>query len=185
MKHTPSLISLLLRYEAETGKLFWLQRPRIFFKSDREWRRWNTRYAGKEAFSPNTQGYLDGMIFRTMYRAHHVAWALHYGEWPELQIDHINGDRADNRIVNLREVTRSENCRNTRLRSNNTSGVMGVSRHGKRWRAYIHADGRIVHLGVFATVEEAKAARKAAEAEHGYHANHGRAEDGAQLSEAA
>jgi hypothetical protein len=164
---------LLMRYDPETGKLYWLERPRVFFKSDKDHKRWNTRYAGNEAFSPNNNGYLDGMIFRRMYRAHQVAWALHYGEWPKDQIDHINGDRSDNRITNLRVVSRSENCRNTKLRSNSKTGVLGVYRHKHRWRATIY-DGGSRHIGLFDTFEDAVAARKAAERELGYHPNHGR-----------
>lgn len=175
MKHTPSLVAVLLRYEPDTGHLYWLTRPRVFFRSDGEHRRWNGRYAGKRAFTLNSYGYRDGMIFRKMYRAHAVAWALHTGEWPDGQIDHINGDRDDNRIDNLRVVTRSENCRNTPLRKNNSSGVMGVSKLRYRWRAYIRTGEKNVHLGVFNTIEEATAARQAAELTHGYHPNHGRA----------
>lgn len=171
---TPSLLPLLMRYEPETGKLFWLQRPRAFFKSEREWKRWNTRYAGKEAFTPNSSGYLDGMIFRQMYRAHQVAWALHHGNWPEENIDHINGDRADNRIDNLRLASFKENARNTKLRRTNKSGCVGVLPLRRRWRAYIYAENEQRHIGVFDTYEEAVAARKEAEARYGFHPNHGR-----------
>jgi hypothetical protein len=175
MKHTPSLLRLLVRYEPETGKLYWLTRPRIFFRDDREHKRWNTRYAGTEAFSLKASGYYEGMVFRTPYRAHRVAWAVHYGEWPEHDIDHIDGNPANNKLDNLRAVTRAENCRNTAIHKNNTSGALGVAKHGDRWKAYIRVDGRNIHLGVFGTLDEARASRKAAEGRYGYHPNHGRA----------
>jgi hypothetical protein len=176
---TPSLLSLLMHYEADTGKLFWKERPRIFFKRDKDWKRWNTRYAGKEAFSKNSTGYLDGMIFRRMYRAHQCAWALHYGEWPGEHIDHINGVRDDNRIDNLRLAGWSENARNAAIGKLNTSGVLGVCPLRSRWRAYIRVNGKNEHLGVFDTLEGAAAARKAAEIRHGYHPNHGRSAEAA------
>lgn len=175
MKLNINTLRSVLRYEPETGLLYWLERPRSLLKSDHEWRRWNTRYAGKVAFSPNTSGYLDGMIFRVMHRAHQVAWALHYGEWPTLDIDHINGERTDNRIANLRQVDRATNARNQRVRRNNKTGVMGVSRQRSGgFRATICVNGKLSHLGVFPTLDEAAAARKKAERENGFHENHGR-----------
>lgn len=169
------LLAQIICLDKETGYLFWLARDRKFFRTDGEHKRWNGRYAGKRAFTINSNGYRDGMIFRKMHRAHHVAWALHYGAWPTMDIDHINGDRDDNRISNLRQVTRSENCRNTFLRRNNTSGVMGVSKNKNRWIAYIYDQGRHRTLGRFKTLEEAAAARKSADRDFGYHPTHGRA----------
>jgi hypothetical protein len=171
---TPEQLSELLDYDPATGILTWRERARTLFPSDREHLRWNGRYAGMRAFTVNSRGYRDGMIFRKMHRAHQVAWAIYYGAWPDGQIDHINGDRDDNRIGNLRVVTRSANCRNTKRRSNNSSGIMGVSPLKGRWRAYIRDDGKNVHLGIFNTLEEAATARKDAEQRLGYHSNHGR-----------
>jgi len=73
------------------------------------------------------------------------------------EVDHINGKSQDNRAVNLRWVNRVNNCRNTGLRTDNKSGIRGVSVHGNRWRATIHVDGKQQHLGVFDTLEEASA----------------------------
>lgn len=158
----------LMLYEPQSGLLTWRERPRKFFKSDQEWRRWNTRYARTRAFNRNQQGYRDGMILRRTYREHHVVWALHHGDWPAGLVDHINGIRDDNRIENLRVVTRSENARNRRLSAANSSGANGVYRHKERWRATI-----TVSLGTFDTFDEAVAARKLAEAGLGFHPNHG------------
>jgi len=109
-------------------------------------------------------------------RAHRVVWALAHGQWPVDEIDHINGDRADNRLVNLRSVTGAENKRNKRTPSNNKSGAVGVFwlRDNKTWRAAIRVAGRQTHIGCYATFDEAVSARKAAEVEHDYHPNHGR-----------
>jgi hypothetical protein len=172
MKLTPAELRELLDHNPDTGEMHWKARPARLFKADHWQRTWNTRQAGKRAFTVSHQGYRRGMIFRRMYLEHIVAWAMHYGQWPSGQIDHINGIRDDNRISNLREATRTENCRNARMKSNNTSGVTGVVPHKGRWRAYIN-----LHLGIFETIEEAEAARKAAERElGGYHPNHGTAD---------
>ena len=102
--------------------------------------------------------------------AHRLAWLFLYGEWPENEIDHINGDRADNREGNLRHVTRGQNARNLSMRSNNISGVVGVSRHQNGWKAR----GARVYLGYSGCLGKALRMRKHYETENGYHENHGR-----------
>lgn len=99
------------------------------------------------------------------------------GEWPDHQVDHINGDRADNRASNLRGVKNAVNAKNSGLRRNNSSGVLGVRSDGKSkrspWIASIKVDGETIYLGRFATREEAVLKRKEAELRYGYHPNHG------------
>ena len=97
---------------------------------------------------------------------HRVIWAMVYGDWPKGQIDHIDGNGLNNRIQNLRDVTHSENQRNKRLQSRNKSGHSGVTwyKPTQKWQAFISVDGKQKHLGHFGTVEEAAAARVAAEA---------------------
>lgn len=167
----------LLTYEPETGKLLWKPRPREMFGSQRAFSTWNARFAGREAFTARlADGRRHGKIYGKSYVAHRVAWCMHLGRWPSQHIDHINGDPADNRIVNLRDVSQAENARNQRRRKNNTSGCMGVywgSKEGK-WRAKITQDGRTRHLGLFRCLTAAVAARKSAECEFGFHKNHGR-----------
>ena len=158
-----------LRYDAATGTLYWNAHPALPKK-------WNGRYAGREAFTAvRNTGYKHGRVDGQAYQAHRVVWAMHHGVWPEGLIDHINQDKTDNRIENLRVVDARENQRNQRIRRNNTSGVMGVSffHQTQRWSAYITVNRRKHHLGYFGTMQEAVAARKAAEAEYGFHRNHG------------
>lgn len=108
---------------------------------------------------------------------HRVAWALHYGEWPEGQIDHINGNRLDNRISNLRLSTATQNQANARKRADSTTGLKGVAfRPGRRlpFIARIKVRGEQVWLGSYATAEEAHEAYcRAAEHTHGEFANAG------------
>lgn len=126
---------------------------------------------GNIAGYKNTQGYWYIRIHGDKYLAHRLAWLYVHGDWPKNEIDHINHDRADNRLCNLRPVTRKENCRNSGLRSNNTSGKTGVSRlkaNGK-WKSTIQDR----YLGTFDDFEHAVIAREAAEKALGYHPNHG------------
>ena len=180
---TCGLLRLVLRYEPDTGKLYWRRRPVWLFRETRRSAAsvcvgWNSRWAGAAAFTAQKDGYLAGRIFDRMYRAHRVMWVLQTGVWPEDEIDHINHDRSDNRWCNLRAVTKSQNQRNASISSNNTSGVLGVSRcspgsQRRGWRARIYVDGDHIELGRFTRKEDAAAARKAADIKHGFHANHG------------
>lgn len=172
----PELLKSLLHYDPETGFLFWKHRPRHLFKADGDMKKWNTKYAGKRALNAvHSEGYLYGPIFAKQHRAHRVAWAISYGEWPD-NIDHINRVRTDNRLSNLRNVSLAENNRNLPMRKNNTSGVTGVSWSNlhNRWVAQICVDKRVTYLGLFDTIEEAAAARAAANVKYGFHENHGR-----------
>lgn len=158
---TPEELRQLLRYEPETGKLYWKERPASMFKTKQSHGTWNTRFAGKEAFTAvGNHGYRVGRVNYKLLLAHRVIWAIHYGEWPEDQIDHIDGDRLNNRIGNLREATNSENNRNRGIGESNTSGFKGatwVSRR-KAFQAQIYVDRRNIFLGYHATAEAAHAA---------------------------
>lgn len=158
----------LLRYEPETGKLFWLARS----GDTRGERYFNTRYSGKEALTGGCKGYRVGSIGNAAVKAHRVAWAIYYGEWPQGFIDHINGDRADNRITNLRVVDHAGNGRNRRPGANNRSGVLGVgwNKRHKKWRASIRHNGELIYLGAFEAKEDAVAARLEAEKRYGFSA---------------
>lgn len=174
---TPEQLRKLLRYEPETGKLFWLPRPESMFSNLRYYKAWNTTWANKEAFTCcDTPGYKKGKVLGYDVSLHRVACALYYGYWPEEQIDHINGDRTDNRISNLRCVSQTENMRNKKRYLTNTSGHTGVSwsKAQNAWKASICVDQKTTHLGYFTNIEDAAAARKAAEEGHGFTERHGK-----------
>lgn len=166
-----------LAYDPETGVLTWRERPLHHFKHALAQRCWNNRFAGKVAGNKHVKrGYLEVKLLGAMRKAHHLIWLLVHGYPPE-RIDHENGQRAYNRLTNLREVTRVENGRNQKRPVTNTSGHAGVSkdRRGGKWRAYIKDDnGRNISLGYYHDLDAAVAARKAAEQQLGYHPNHGR-----------
>lgn len=166
----------LLAYDPETGLFTWLSRTAKHCASELSAKRWNVRFAGKPAFTtPHSAGYLEARVLWTAVLAHRAAWAMHYGVWPSDQIDHINGDRTDNRIVNLREADQTLNNRNLGLSRRNKSGTVGVSMGSKgKWIARICEGGKVIHLGSFANLDDAIAARSAALVRHGYHKNHGR-----------
>ena len=179
----PTRLRLMLRYEPQSGKLFWRKRPAWMFPDDRAHTTcqslasmWNKKFCGKEAFTYlGVHGYLRGSIKPKTFTAHRVAWAIFHGTWPSENIDHINGNRADNRMSNLRDVPNLENCRNQAMSRRNKSGINGVffaAGFGK-WIAQIRDGKRTLHLGSFNGVGEAAAARKEAERQLGYHENHG------------
>ena len=173
---TPELIRQLIRFDEKTGKYFWKARPREMFRSEQTYISWHTRFCGKETFIEKTpDGYRRASVFGRRYRAHRLIWAIHYGTWPNGQIDHINGKRDDNRIENLRDVTATDNTRNRHDNALNTSGQMGVcwNKAKEKWRVTIGAGGKRIHIGEFREKSEAVAARKKAELLLGYHPNHG------------
>jgi hypothetical protein len=171
----PETVKKLLHYNPETGQLFWKQRGRDFFKSERDWKIWNTKNANKEAFlSRNSHGYVKGSIFDRTLIAHRVIWAIQTGEWPEHEIDHINRQRADNRWINLREATSSQNKTNVSSRQNSSSKYIGVSwcETRKIWQASIRKAEKKKHLGRFSCeIDAAKAYDAAAQIIHGQFAN--------------
>lgn len=117
---------------------------------------------GAKAGTLNGWGYIDVGVFGRKFRAHRLAWFYMTGAWPAKQIDHINGDRSDNRFTNLRLATPTENRANARNRVNSKSGLKGAFLVRGKWRSQIKKDGVTRSLGVFATAEEAHAAYVAA-----------------------
>ena len=151
---TQSYLKERLHYDPETGIFTWA----VGCKGNR---------AGDAAGSLKPSGYRQIMIDGRLYRAHRLAWLYVYGKWPADLIDHINGLRDDNRIVNLREATAAENQQNRTANANNASGFMGVYWHKRdcKWRSHIKIEGRVKHLGCFDTPETASAAYLDAKAE--------------------
>ena len=146
----------VLSYDAKSGLFEW-----NFYRGGRAGRN------GKPGHL-NDQGYVIISIDRRRYRAHRLAWLYTHGAWPDEDIDHINRDRTDNRLANLRPVTRSQNLQNMSLRSDNASGFKGVylDKHGMKWCAEIKAGGRRIKLGRFGTARSAADAYDRAAAEH-------------------
>lgn len=159
-------------FNQETGEMTWRAKPPL----SNEDRRWNSRYAGKPAFSSlNSRGYLSGVFQGRGVLAHCAVWFFVTGEWPKLEIDHINGVKDDNRPGNLRQVDRQGNCQNAALYKSNSSGIAGVNRRGDRWIARIQIRGERKMLGTFATLESAAEARREAQSLYGFSARHGSA----------
>jgi|SRR5208282_3802250 len=164
---TAGFIRAILDYCPETGMLRW--RARDTWPKSR-----NSLFAGKIAGTP-VDGYVQIQIGGRPYYAHRIAWLHFHGVWPSHQIDHVNMDRADNRIANLRLATPSDNCCNKTKRPDNASGFPGVSLRNARnkWEARIMKDGKIMFRKTFDTAQEAHEARQAKLAEiHGEFAAH-------------
>jgi hypothetical protein len=153
----------MLNYDADTGLFTWVKkRNRI-------------KVGGVAGCIDKVNGYRVIKINGKLYRAHRLAFLYMTGKFPTDDTDHINHDRSDNRFVNLRKVTHSENLRNSSLSSNNTSGFTGVfwDKARNKWKANININGRLKHLGLFTDMDDAIIARKRANVENEYHANHG------------
>jgi len=172
---TQSYLKECLTYNPETGQFTWLERSRSHFKTDRTWKMFNTRDAGKTAgfkktWEKSRTSYLVIGIDGKRYSAHRLAWLYIHGTWPDNHIDHIDGDGMNNKLENLRDVTHRQNHMNRKTSLNNSSGIKGVSwdKDAKKFRACIRINGKRKHLGFFTSLEAAAAARQAAELEHGY-----------------
>jgi hypothetical protein len=140
-------INQLVDYNKEDGSFVW----KIY--------RGGKAKVGTLAGSFRTDGYHAICIDCHSYKSSRLAWFIVTGEDPkEFDIDHINGDVADNRFCNLRIATESQNCSNRKKRSDNKSGFKGVYAMGKKWAAQVCANKQKKHLGVFETPELAYAA---------------------------
>jgi len=170
---SPEVLRQLLRYEPDTGKLFWLPRPASMFLGGRNCAAWNSRCAGKEALNSQSKGYLHGTLNCVTVQTHRIAWAVHYGAWPDGLIDHRDGDGTNNRLANMRVGDSVMNGRNMKIGKANTSSVVGVTWHkdAGKWMAQIVVHRKRVHLGLHRSFADAVAARRAAEIENGFHPN--------------
>lgn len=165
----------LLSYNPTTGKLLWKVRDAGMFKTASAALTWNKRFAGKEAFTAKrSDGYFGGSINYVNYLAHRVIYKMVHNSEPE-QIDHDDRDRSNNRVSNLIDSSATKNSRNCKLFSNNTSGHTGVRWDAERnkWMAGIGVAKKFIFLGRFDDLQDALAARKAAEIQHNFHPQHG------------
>jgi len=174
---TQEYLKQLLTYSPKTGVFTWKSRELSLFKNEIIGKCWNSTHANTEAGT--CWRYRSIRINRKSFLAHRLAWFYVHGEWPEF-IDHINGNGLDNRISNLRAVTKAENSKNIKLKSDNKSGVHGVCWHSRenKWKACIHHNNKKIHLGTFLSLDDAIKARKEAEKTYKYHNNHGRISNG-------
>jgi len=136
-----------LHYDQDSGVFTWKVKRRPCFNVGDE--------AGGEGASKD--GYIRIRVNRIKYLAHRLAWLYVLGQFPPYHIDHINGNRKDNRIANLRQATRIENARNRARRKDNTSGFTGVSfdNKTKKWKVQCSAEGKRIVIGYFKTPLEA------------------------------
>lgn len=160
---SPEEVKKWLKYYPETGEFEWLIRPTNSFKK------------GRWFGAKRSQGAYMGIKWpgKRSIKCHRLAFVIMKGYWPKA-VDHINGDKEDNRWCNLREADAVLNGRNLPLQHNNTSGYPGVFKVNKRWRVLLRMEGKRVHIGYFKTLEEAAIARKEADKKYGFHENHGR-----------
>jgi hypothetical protein len=165
----------LLGYDEASGLLFWLPRPHEMFATESAAKSWNTKYANKVAGSKTSEGYTIISVLGVSYMAHRLAWVIANKKLPDGEIDHINGDRNDNRAKNLRVVSAQENSRNAKKQKNNTTGHTGVywDKTLCKYVALIGLNGRLKNLGRFETVDEAVTARLEAQRRYNFSSRHG------------
>ncbi len=177
MKITQEQLKKRLSYNQESGEFTWLNRPRSCFKSEGSFKSWNTKNAGSTPIE-NERGYVTITLTlngcKKKYQGHRLAFLYVYGYMPD-NIDHINHQRNDNRIVNLRSATHSENSKNKTKRKSNTSGTTGVfwDKSRSQWKAAIGVNGKLINLGQSKDIGVVIALRKSAEVDYGFHKNHG------------
>ena len=172
---TSELLRELLDYDPETGVFVWKPRPVKYFSSKQSFSCWNNKYSGQVAGRAHSCGYWELIVLYKRIYAHRAAWLYVYGEPPKGVMDHINGNRRDNRICNLRIATHSQNCWNMRTGGRGTSRFKGVSFHkkGQCWRAQIGFNGENIHLGSYSSEKDAaNAVQSAREGLHKEYACH-------------
>ena len=150
---TQERLKTLVNYDPITGSFTWNQKRRKC-------------KLGAKVGCVAKNGYILIRIDDRLYTAHRLAWFYMTGSFPPEQIDHINGNRADNRFANLRQATNAENAQNRR-RKDNKSGYTGVRKENSKWLAEIKINYKPMRIGLFATPEEARAAYL--EAKHKFH----------------
>jgi len=162
---TQNMLKEYISYDKHSGMFIW-----------KKIRKNSNRKIGDVVGRINKIGYIIIDFYRIKYKAHRLAWLYEYGEFPTKHIDHINGNRSDNRIDNLRDSSVSDNCKNRAMQYNNKSGCTGVNfqKQDNRWIAKIAVDRKVKYLGCFASYSDAVDARKNAEVLYGYSDRHGR-----------
>jgi len=145
---TAKRVRQLLDYDPEAGVFVWRERTS------------NRISVGDVAGRDNGNGYRRISIDGQSYYEHQLAWLYVYGEWPQNEIDHRDGNGFNNKISNLRDATHEENCQNMPLKTTNTSGITGVSwsKLHSKWEAYIWRGYKKKYLGLFESLSDAREA---------------------------
>ena len=160
-KPIPEIVKDLLEYDPETGLLI------------RKMRR-GPRKAGSIAGRVEDDGYIRVKVGQNLYPAHRIAWFLHHGQQPEGQLDHIDNDKTNNRISNLRLATPIQNNQNIGKTSSCTSGVKNVTWQKGAWEVRLRVNGKRMYFGRFQNLFEARErAIELRKLHHGEFANHG------------
>ncbi len=164
---TAGIVRELLDCDIETGEMRWKERDVKWFKqgkrtAEHSCKIWNTKNAGQKAsrLNPGSGGYFRVRIFNKFYPSHRIIWLWHYGKWPDHQIDHLDGNPANNKIDNLADKTNAENGKNRKMHAKNISGYPGVSwcTREQKWKASVNIQGKPKHLGYFEIKEDAYSA---------------------------
>lgn len=145
MELTQELLKSRIQYYSESGIFTWIDASK--FQANKN---------GKEAGRVNSKGYRTIRIEGKEYNAHRLAWLYVYGSFPKDEVDHINCEKLDNRICNLREASRNQNAQNFPMKCEwSKSGVRGVLKYANSFRAQIYANGKSIKLGSFDSAESA------------------------------
>jgi hypothetical protein len=155
---TADALRSILTYDPATGDFFWNDRPATEFKNDRLYKSWRARFSGKPAGTTDPHDYGRINIGGRVYFKHQLAWLYIYGEPADDEIDHIDQNRSNNRIENLRLASRSQNASNAGMRKHNKLGVKGVCMDMGFYRAQVKVGGKLVYSKRFLTIQEAKEA---------------------------
>ena len=154
-----------LIYDPDNGKFFWKKESLN-----------KARKVGEEAGSYAGNGYSIICVENKRFSGHRLAWYFYYGEWPDFHIDHMDGDKQNNKINNLRKSNPSVNMKNRGLNKNNTTGYSGIQKSRNKWRVRVRIDGKLLNFGTYDNIEDAVRVRNEVYIEYGFHPNHGKRE---------
>ena len=167
---TQDYLKQCIYYNEYSGIATWLNRPTEHFKSERDYKIWNTKNATNLISCKGNNGYFRISINGKSYSLHRLVFLYMTGSMPTSQVDHKDRDRLNNSYENLRQATALINSQNQPIRSNNTSGIKGVYWNSLRdkWHARITVNKKVIHLGYYTEKTKAERIRKEAEVEHGF-----------------
>jgi len=180
MNTTKEIVREFLDYDPDSGEFTWKDRGRKWFSSDRSYKYFKTRFAGKSAgymaYNGYGYSYIKIYILGQGYLAHRLAWLWMTDEPLPEQIDHKDRNATNNRWNNLRASSAKMNSMNMSMSPLNTSGVTGATwdKRKLRWRAKINVAGKFKHIGRFKSLDDARDAVDAAREKYGYSRDHGK-----------